>query len=258
MFELKSCLQELYSDDMPLSGINSGRIDFKASGNKNLLTYEKQLFESGIDKIYTDLLRISRGEKPYKTKDELRDEETGKKLDGYVEIRCGEDGSLREYEIFLDSEIERDEGKRILTYVHERIHTLFPKEENEGIIEYLTGKALELLKSVSNKKVKNLAEKGYEAFLKRQIIQYLNDLAQEHPQVIKDMIRRYQESQHSEQSKTKWALTIAGDVGNKIEKGFAWVFNNTVGAFLKNYAGVDLKASPGLSKYITDKIKELV
>ncbi|RLE12190.1 hypothetical protein DRJ04_06640 [Candidatus Aerophobetes bacterium] len=240
--KFKLHLQDLYSDDMPISGINSGR--------------EKLLLEKGMDEIYTDLWRISQGEKPYKTKHNLRDEKTGKKLDGYVDIKCGEDGSLREYEIFLDSEIEKDEGKRILTYVHEKIHTIFPEEENEEVIEYLTGKALEYLKSVNNKEVRDLAEKGYEAFLERQIMQYLNDFAQEHHQVMKDMIRRYQESQ-SRQNRTEWALTIAGDVGNKIEEGLAWMFNNTIGAFLKNYAGVDLKASPGLSKYITDKIKEL-
>ncbi len=246
--------EELYREDVFIDLNSKPGNAYSAKDIEKLKAYDAFLLEQGMGEIYADILRIARGEKPYRTEKDLRDRETGKKLDGRADMRYTEDG-VYEYDIFLDSDIEEDDGKKISTYVHERIHTLLPEESDESLIESLTGTAL-LYLSASDDEAGELARKGYRSYMERQALlgtDYI--VASESPGY---PISRFQESNSpSNSDRTDVAIEIAGDIGNKAEGLLSWLWKNTAGKFLKNYAGVDADINPGLSKYIADKARKM-
>ena len=117
-----------------------------------------------FDALGQELYDMGRGIRKYEVAYDLRDED-GTKVDGNLYV------DKNGHTITLDSEIDKDEGMRIETYVHEIMHGLrdITDKQDEWIVEdYLTPKALIALYGHKNSKVREMAEKGFKAWEKRQ------------------------------------------------------------------------------------------
>ncbi len=155
---------DLYEPYPVLSIEKTGEIGIACPGG-DMRPYEEILDNYIINNIYSDLKRIARGEKPYRTEDNLSVD--GMKLNGKAEIWF--EGPLRFYDITIDNDVEKMVSSLVHTYVHERIHPEYWFEDSDAAVEYLTGRALYRLMHADDEEVSALAKKGYESFISRQI-----------------------------------------------------------------------------------------
>ena len=160
---LSQYVTDLYHNYPVLSIEKTGEIGIACPDGK-MEFYGRILEDYVLEDLYKELKGIARGEKPYRTEDNLSHD--GMKLNGKVEIWF--EGPLKSYDITIDSDVEKLVNSLIHTYIHERMHPEYYFEDSDAVIEYLTGEALYRLMNIEDKEVSALAKRGYESFVLRQ------------------------------------------------------------------------------------------
>ncbi len=218
-------------------------------------------YKINLEFLEDELGELAKGVRKYSTEKGLKRD--GKKLDAVIDLNYIEHSNgyrqITDYEITMDEEIEKDEGAKVQAYSHETTHRMKYPHDPEANVEFLTGVYLkDLSKNAKDAGVRYLAKKGFESWKKRQRsdTSLMTDLYKTKKD-LSDYAIRFQKD--SGRDTTEVVTDVAFDVVKVGENIIKSIYNNTVGAIAKNYAGVnvDISKDDSLVEYARKKTNEI-